>query len=392
MSLRPKARGLRRCVPVLLLSALLAGCTPGETAQVTDPTATAQGWEGPYEKGLSCLQQELYGQAIDAFTAAIHADPTRAQAYVQRGNAYYLVRLSGEYTNAALNDYNQALSLDPGNAAAWLGLADIDLRNNDFESAVETLETALEYTGQDPQVQDRLDAFRDGDFRDSYKNDHKTSFYDAQGQLVWYATFTYTASDSKGLKRQVCSFDSLDQPLSQVDEVYDEKGRPLVVAFDEDRDGIFWRNELHYDDQGRVLREALYDSQGKPMVKQLYRYDEAGLIIREDRTDYDSGTSSYHTIEYNDHQQPSIRRSYDGDSVPLQSLVYEYDSEHRLSRVSTCSPQDQLLSYQTYSYEDSTTIRRYDGDGTLQSYRVSDDNGITWYQADGTVLDSVTFR
>ena len=389
-------RALGAFLSLSLLPALLGGCggpPPLDPPETTASAPTEPQWPVHYQVGLQYLENMQYDKAIELFTLVIEENPLSTEAYIRRGSAYYLARMSGEYTSAAQADYHQALTLEPGNVQAWLGLADIDLRQGSYRQAIETLETALEYTGQSPEIQSRLADFRQGIFEDSFKNRHMTSYFDPQGKLLWYVTFTYVASDSSGSKRIVTSFDDQGQELCSVTEVYDPEGRPLIQAEADVADGFFGRSELSYNDAGRIQRVAQYDAQEQPIRKTTYLYNEAGQLTRMDFADFEDGAMGYRTFEYNDQGLMSLLYSYDENSSLRRKASYQYDSQGRPIRVDTYSPQDQLLAYFVRSYDETGgSIHYYDGDGTLLKYRLDTASGITWYDADGTPQDSLTYK
>src|SRR3990172_8362478 len=62
-----------------------------------------------FEKGHQYAINKKYDEAIEAYTKAIALDPNYAQAYTNRGVAYYN---KGQY-DRAIEDYNRAIALDP---------------------------------------------------------------------------------------------------------------------------------------------------------------------------------------------------------------------------------------------------------------------------------------
>ncbi|MGD0893402.1 MAG: tetratricopeptide repeat protein [Terracidiphilus sp.] len=71
-----------------------------------------------------------------------------AKSHVLLGDIY--VQL--ERFDDAQSEYIKALSVDPGDAAARLGLASAYLGNGDIDKAIETAQTALERTPEDPEL------------------------------------------------------------------------------------------------------------------------------------------------------------------------------------------------------------------------------------------------
>lgn len=146
--MRTKGKGLCLSLLGLLLAVcLLGGCgEKGESA-----------WQEQYDLGLRYLDEGNYEQAILAFTAAIEIDPMRAEAYVGRGQAYVGSGETEENLTAARSDFKAALDLDGTLASAWLGLADVYLREDDPDRARDVLEEARDKTGENQDVLDKLE-------------------------------------------------------------------------------------------------------------------------------------------------------------------------------------------------------------------------------------------
>jgi tetratricopeptide (TPR) repeat protein len=71
---------------------------------------------------------------------AITIDPDNAQAYMARGSVYYL---TGDI-ETALDDYNYGLELDPNNQDGYYNLASIYGRSGNYEAALESYNMAIE--------------------------------------------------------------------------------------------------------------------------------------------------------------------------------------------------------------------------------------------------------
>ncbi|MBW4475629.1 MAG: tetratricopeptide repeat protein [Tolypothrix brevis GSE-NOS-MK-07-07A] len=80
-----------------------------------------------YNKGLELARQKDYTKAIEEFTRALQEDPYFAEAYRQRGLAYYD---SGAILQA-VSDYTETLKHDPENVEAYYyrALARLTLKN-----------------------------------------------------------------------------------------------------------------------------------------------------------------------------------------------------------------------------------------------------------------------
>ena len=85
-------------------------------------------------------QQGNYQAAIAAADRAIEIDPSQANAYYHRANAYRAL----DQTENAQRDLDQALTLDPTHARAYAGRGLLYHNANAFEDALEDYDRALE--------------------------------------------------------------------------------------------------------------------------------------------------------------------------------------------------------------------------------------------------------
>ena len=96
----------------------------------------AEDW---FEQGLSDLKSHQNEKAIEAFSKALKADPNNAEAYNNRGIAWYSI---GKY-DRALDDYNKALEINPRSAEilsnrgiTWFSKGKYNLAINDYDKAL----------------------------------------------------------------------------------------------------------------------------------------------------------------------------------------------------------------------------------------------------------------
>ena len=169
-------RRICNLIAALMLVLGLCACGPN----------TAEQWQEQYDLGVRYLSEGNYQEAIIAFTAAIEIDPKRPEAYVGRGGAYVASGETAENLSAAMSDYQAALELDEALPEAWLGLADTYIRWGDFDQALETLRGALEKTGNDQSIADKLAEMEGGSFTDSDGNERRVPVYGADGEIQEY--------------------------------------------------------------------------------------------------------------------------------------------------------------------------------------------------------------
>ncbi len=89
--------------------------------------------------GVGYFELGRYGEAVDAYTAAIADAPQMVAAYVNRARAYERLRRPDE----AAADYTQAVGLDPDAADAYLGRGVLMLRHGQPQRAVDDFRAAI---------------------------------------------------------------------------------------------------------------------------------------------------------------------------------------------------------------------------------------------------------
>ena len=151
---------MKRLLPfIFCFILLLASCGP-----------KAPAWQEQYELGVRYLSEGNYEEAIIAFTAVIEIDSKQAPAFVGRGNAYIGLGETEENLAAAQADYEQAIELEETNVDAYLGLADVYIRQGNYVKALETLKDALPKTENNQSIADKIQEIENGSAADSSGN------------------------------------------------------------------------------------------------------------------------------------------------------------------------------------------------------------------------------
>ncbi|WAL60393.1 tetratricopeptide repeat protein [Thermocoleostomius sinensis] len=91
-------------------------------------------------RGLERAASGDYAGAIDQFTQAIELDPDFAPAYGSRG----LVRAASGDMEGAILDYSRAIELDPNDAIAYGGRGVAHAETGEYEAALEDLSRSIE--------------------------------------------------------------------------------------------------------------------------------------------------------------------------------------------------------------------------------------------------------
>ena len=221
-------------------------------------------WEEQYDLGVRYLSEGNYEEAIIAFTAAIEIDAKRPEGFIGRGDAYIGSGETEDNLAAALGDYETALTLDETLAGAWLGLADIYIRQGDYEKALDVLKEALTKTDSDQSIADKIAEIEGGEITDSSGNVRRMNSYDDSGNLIWYHTYTY---DGQGRETSVTSFDGMGYQTGHVNESYNKNNDQLVSHHYKSDTGEVGEIRYTYDGSGDPVREEWYSPDGS-----LYNY------------------------------------------------------------------------------------------------------------------------
>lgn len=132
---------------LLALLGLLSACSAHSVDAEEQSVPT---WQSRYDLGVRYLSDGRYEEAILAFTAAIEIDPKNAQAYEQRGDAYWELAQSAqgsEQTDAyrsAAEDYESAMQWGSETDELYRRAADAYYGAQDYEKAESYYEKLLE--------------------------------------------------------------------------------------------------------------------------------------------------------------------------------------------------------------------------------------------------------
>ncbi len=132
---------LRSFTALFSLSVTIVGFQLQSSAQSAPPALDQESSQSHrfFESGLVSLKNHSYQAAIDQFDQAIRIDPGFKEAYSGRGFAYLQL---GQIDRAQIS-YNQILKIDPMSASAYAGLALIRSRlGDDRQSQLDTAKSA----------------------------------------------------------------------------------------------------------------------------------------------------------------------------------------------------------------------------------------------------------
>lgn len=340
---------------ILLLS--LCACTQ----------SAEERWQEQYDLGVRYLSEGNYEEAIIAFTAAIEIDPKRAEGYIGRGNTYVLSGETEDNLTAALSDYETALELDETLTDAWLGLADIYIRQGNYEKALEVLRTALDNTGNNQDIADKITEMEKGRFTDSSGNMRRLNCYDDTGALVYYHTYTY---DEQGREASVTSYNEVGTQTGHVENKYDRDGNILYGTDGYLLDSGYLRPaEYIRDADGELLEKIVYQPDGT--VKEQVRYEWNQNRTREETKYYDGmGVLQESSVtQYDGNGYPIEISWFDASGKKSQTGIYEYDEAYHLISIFWYDSENALPSEWVYHYDEQGNkigMDEYDHEGNLR--------------------------
>jgi tetratricopeptide (TPR) repeat protein len=97
------------------------------------------------EQGNKYAKEGLYADAVDAYNRSLQLNARNAKGFTYRGVA---LQHLGNY-DAAMRDFEQALSISPNESAAWQGKAANYIETGEYHLAVKAADRAVELS-QDP--------------------------------------------------------------------------------------------------------------------------------------------------------------------------------------------------------------------------------------------------
>lgn len=147
---------MKRAFIIAILFALAMALPSCGSTDANRGLDASHSWQEQYDLGMRYLSEGNYAEAIIAFTAAIEIDPKQAPAFIGRGQAYSLSGETEENLLAAQADFETAVELDVSNPEAWLGLADIFIRQEGYEKALEILQRGSNSTGGDKTITEKI--------------------------------------------------------------------------------------------------------------------------------------------------------------------------------------------------------------------------------------------
>lgn len=271
-----------------------------------------------------------------------------AQAYALRGMARISDGETEENMEQARADYEKALELDAANAGGYLGLADLEIRQGEYDAAMETLENALEETGDSTEIKEKIAEMESGEIKDSQQRMRRYSLY-RDGELAWYHDYFY---DEQGRRIKITAYDASEKQLGTGEEKYDEEGRKIQAYGWETQTGKLMKETYEFDENGNRVRKKVYDTEGMFIYYCENEYDEKGLLVKSSQYEVGGYLDVYYTYEYDKNGNQIRKNHYSEDGTLISYHLYEYDEKGYCVRDRSYRGTGELRWDITYEYDE----------------------------------------
>lgn len=247
----------------------------------------------------------------------------------------------------ALVAFNAVLSIEPQNVDAYLGIVEVYIRTNEYESALEYAKGGYEITG-DERLKEKIDMIESGDIFASNGWVMRMSSYDGNGNLLYWHEFTYNL---KGQQASVTKCNAQGVQEQYLELTYDENGR-LLVSYDvqngelckkireyngDNYREIFYEGtsdivsgycDVEVESEGRVYRRMFYDKDGHMRgTSDIWEYDSGGKLIKISEYDENNELRSYCIYTYGEDGKELQMQWYDRNGIPTSYSECIYDEE-----------------------------------------------------------------
>lgn len=249
------------------------------------------------------------------------------------------------YDEASVRALNMAVEMEPESEKAYIQLADVYLRTQQFDMARQVYETALNIIGESYTLSTNLAKIDNVDIQNICQENSVIATTKSEDSFKYDVTRSYNSNGD------------------------------IVYSYSRTR---FYENPdlksvYVYDDNNRLLREARYEGENLDNVKEyvVYSYDDKGNLF--------SSTECM----YNGHIL--FTEYYDETGFRYKKAIYDEDNSHYTEQYDTdgyvianeyFNDRGQLLSYVTYepwtSSEFSEKITHCNADGSVKYYVIYD--------------------
>lgn len=262
----------------------------------------------------------------------------------------------------AKENYEKALEMENDNPEAYLGIADVYIRENDYDGAKEVLEDGMETTG-DISISQKIREMESGSIFDSDGKIRIRRGYDEEGNLKWYHKVFYR-EDKKEKGTGLYTPDG--EEMAYVKAVYNAEGQFIEGAGYSGEDGSLDIGKMTYDENGNCVTVSQYTLDGEWKQTTSYVYDEEGHMIEEHYEDPSGGKSmAKYDLDENGNQ---VKISFYNENGLMNYNTMEYDKNDNCIRENFYSKDGNLDGYSILKYNDDHVLiqeEEYDAAGNL---------------------------
>lgn len=295
------------------------------------------------------LADEDLGKKInEASDLQIPKDGT-ALAHVLRGNAHIIGGETEENFALSQADYEKAMELDETEAGVYLGLADLEIRQGEYDAAMDILEDGLEKASDNTEIKDKIAEMESGEITDSQHRTRRYSSY-RDGSLVWYHDYFY---DEQGRRVRIVAYDASGVQTGEGEILYNEAGKQTQTWGWATDTGKLSRNTWEYDENGYQVSGVSYKENGEIYDSRIYEYDAAGHVTRSNHYDADGNLDAYYVYEYDENGYRIRQSRYLADGTLNSYHTYENDANGRRIRDDSYRGNGELREYTVYEYDEN---------------------------------------
>ena len=288
-----------------------------------------------------------YEEALKEFEWVIENDGTNPEDYVSAGDLCVRKGETEENLSAAKDYYEKALKMDDMCVNGYLGMADVYIRQENYEEALRILEEGYDKT-QDEAIQKKIEEVKSGTINDSQGRPRRVDV-DIDG-TKWYYVYQYENGEKA---TGVTSYDAEGNQTNSLPLTYDEAGNQLEsFSIPLVKSSPYVEKEIDfYGENGKIIKNEGYNREGKLTCYYLYEYD--GNTIK--------------------------RAGYNADGSSMGYMIDEYDEDEHCIKSSSYSAEGKLYSYWEYEWENGRVVgdKNYSAEGKLRwsSIFEYDENG-----------------
>ncbi len=277
---------MKKFLAILLILALtvIAGCTkaPSNDSSETNPKHSTE--KDPFVQAQADKEAGKFEDAIAGFQSVIESDPKMYLSYLE--------------------------------------LADIYIRNNEFQNAYDILTQGKENVEEADlfALENKLLDFNKANVIVDSSNVPHGKTHITDGKIQWEHRYGYDIENNR--LTSVTHFDSEGNVIAQVELTFNERNQPLT-SYAYYTDGNIEKVEFEYNSAGQLCKTTEYDTEGNLSGYSINEFDADGYKIKETR--YYADGSNHWTLVYSHNvaeKKTELEFFFYGKSVGTASMGF----------------------------------------------------------------------